>query len=55
MDKDQTKLEPQEAPLKNTDKAFVRVDKDGKPLIPGKDEKKDEAERINENEEEGRP
>ena len=33
MDKDQ-KLDKQEAPLKNTDNAFVQVSKDGSPAIP---------------------
>jgi len=33
MDKDR-KMEPQEAPLKNTDNAFVRVSDDGSPSIP---------------------
>jgi hypothetical protein len=37
MDKNQ-KMEPQEAPLKNTDNAFVQVSKDGSPAIPGNDQ-----------------
>ncbi|MGN6616057.1 MAG: hypothetical protein ACTHJ5_02665 [Ilyomonas sp.] len=39
MDK-QDKLHNQEAPSKNTDKAFVQVGKDGEPVIP-KTEKKE--------------
>ena len=35
----QDKLHNQEAPSKNTDKAFVQVGKDGEPVIP-KTEKK---------------
>ena len=34
MDKKQTQFEEQEAPLKNTDNAFVQVNKDGSPVIP---------------------
>lgn len=33
MDKDQ-KFDKQDAPLKNTDDAFVQVSKDGSPSIP---------------------
>lgn len=33
MDKDQ-KFDKQEAPLKNTDNAFVQVSEDGSPAIP---------------------
>jgi hypothetical protein len=32
--KDNQQLEPQDAPLKNTDKAFVRVSEDGSPEMP---------------------
>lgn len=39
MDKDQ-KMKPQEAPLKNTDNAFVQVSKDGSPAIPETDQHK---------------
>lgn len=35
-------LEEQEAPLKNTDDAFVQVGHDGEPVIPEAEEKKDE-------------
>lgn len=42
MDKKHIQLEEQEAPLKNTDKAFVKVNKDGSPSIPGTDEKRHE-------------
>jgi hypothetical protein len=31
MDNTETKLQEQEAPLKNTDNAFVKVNKDGSP------------------------
>jgi hypothetical protein len=31
MNKDQQRFEEQDAPLKNTDKAFVKVRKDGSP------------------------
>ncbi|SHF96006.1 hypothetical protein [Flavisolibacter ginsengisoli] len=31
MNKDQQRFEEQDAPLKNTDKAFVKVNKDGSP------------------------
>jgi len=46
MDKEQTRLEEQLAPLKNTDNAFVKVNEDGSPLMPevsqeGKQEEKD--------------
>jgi hypothetical protein len=34
MDKKQTKFDEQQAPLKNTDKAFVQVSKNGSPCIP---------------------
>lgn len=41
------KLEEQEAPLKNTDNAFVKVNRDGSPEMPevNKDEEGDEEER----------
>ena len=35
MDKKKTSLIEQEAPEKNTDKAYVRVSKDGSPELPG--------------------
>jgi hypothetical protein len=34
MDKKHTELEEQEAPLKNTDNAYVQVGEDGNPVIP---------------------
>jgi len=37
MDKNQTP-EPQQAPLKNTDNAFVRVGTDGSPEMPENDQ-----------------
>lgn len=40
MDK-QDKLHEQEAPSKNTDKAFVQVGKDGEPVVPKVDNKED--------------
>ena len=33
MDKKETHLQEQEAPLKNTDNAFVKVNKDGSPSL----------------------
>ena len=37
MDKKDTDLQEQEAPLKNTDNAFVQVSEDGSPSIPKED------------------
>jgi hypothetical protein len=34
MDKNKDKFKEQDAPLKNTDRAFVKVNKDGSPGIP---------------------
>ena len=34
---DQKKFPEQQAPDKNTDRAFVKVNRDGSPLIPGKE------------------
>ncbi len=34
MDKKNHELQEQEAPLKNTDNAFVKVGDDGKPVMP---------------------
>lgn len=34
MDKKTEELQPQEAPLKNTDNAFVQVSEDGSPAMP---------------------
>jgi len=36
MNKDLQHFEEQHAPLKNTDKAFVKVNKDGSPNLDGK-------------------
>jgi hypothetical protein len=38
-------LEEQDAPLKNTDKAFVQVNRDGTPLMPGNKEADKEADK----------
>jgi hypothetical protein len=38
MDKNENTLEQQDAPLKNTDNAFVRVKKDGSPELPEADQ-----------------
>ncbi len=44
MENDKKILEEQEAPLKNSDHAFVQVGKDGHPVFPQTSEdKKDEA------------
>ena len=42
MENNNDKLQEQQAPLKNHDNAFVQVGKDGEPVIPQKDEKKDD-------------
>jgi hypothetical protein len=34
MDKNKDRLKEQDAPLKNTDRVFVKVNKDGSPGIP---------------------
>ena len=39
---DPKKFPEQNAPDKNTDKAFVKVARDGSPLIPGKEPKTEE-------------
>ena len=52
MDKEQIKLEEQEAPLKNTDRAFVKVSEDGSPVIPRDSEKENKDKDIHHN---GRP
>jgi hypothetical protein len=49
MDKNKDRFQEQDAPLKNTDHAFVRVNKDGTPSISktvekGKDKKKEPEE-----------
>lgn len=44
MDDKKSQLNEQEAPLKNTDHAYVQVGRDGSPVIPNVDEeKKDDA------------
>jgi hypothetical protein len=47
MENNNDKLQEQEAPLKNHDDAFVQVGKDGEPVIPQTDEKKDKGEQPN--------
>lgn len=42
MDKNIDKLKEQDAPLKNTDGAFVKVNKDGSPGMPQSAENKNE-------------
>jgi hypothetical protein len=39
---DHKKFPEQTAPDKNTDKAFVKVNRDGSPLMPGKEDKTEE-------------
>jgi hypothetical protein len=49
MDKEQEQLQEQDAPLKNTDHAYVKVSEDGSPEMPDKGEEKDkntEASRV---------
>ena len=41
----ENKFPEQEAPEKNTDKAFVQVGKDGEPVIPSTDETKTDIEK----------
>ena len=53
MDKDQERYQEQDAPIKNTDHAYVRVSEDGSPVMPDETEdkdKKDAAQRIKEDE-----
>ena len=40
--KDKNKFEQQEAPIKNTDNAFVKVGKDGAPVVPNVQKEKDD-------------
>jgi hypothetical protein len=47
MDKKQTKFDEQQAPLKNTDKAFVQVSKNGSPSIPAVSKEEDKPVRKN--------
>ena len=42
MQKDQPRFREQDAPLKNTDKAFVRVSNEGFPEIPQEQKNKEE-------------
>lgn len=43
MHNEEKRLDEQDHPLKNTDRAFVKVGKDGEPVIPANaDEKKQE-------------
>ena len=44
MNKKEENLQEQEAPVKNTDKAFVRVNTDGSPVIPKTEKEKGEEE-----------
>lgn len=41
MDKDQEQFQEQDAPLKNTDHAYVKVSEDGSPMMPDKGQEKD--------------
>ena len=49
MERDENKLQEQEAPLKNTDNAFVQVNKDGTPLMPTSSNETEEGKRKDEN------
>ena len=40
--KDNNKFEQQEAPTKNTDNAFVKVGKDGAPVVPNVQKENDD-------------
>jgi hypothetical protein len=42
MEKNKENLQEQEAPLKNTDNAYVKVGKDGAPEFPDKEKEKEE-------------
>jgi hypothetical protein len=42
MENNENKLQEQQAPLKNSDNAFVQVGHNGEPVIPQTDEKKAE-------------
>lgn len=44
MEKKPTRFEEQQAPIKNTDNAFVKVSKDGSPVIP--DVSKDKSKKV---------
>lgn len=45
MDENEKKFPEQNAPLKNTDDAFVQVSKDGSPVMPNGDRKADEEQK----------
>jgi hypothetical protein len=47
MEKKKPGLREQDAPEKNTDRAYVKVSKDGSPEIPGKDKKDQKPEKVN--------
>lgn len=47
-DKKERLLEEQEAPLKNTDHAFVQVSKDGSPHLPDRAKEQDPKEKQTE-------
>lgn len=47
MDNRDTRFPEQEAPLKNTDKAFVKVNKDGSPALSPVSDKKTKKETSN--------
>jgi hypothetical protein len=44
MEKEKENLQEQEAPLKNTDNAYVKVGKDGAPEFPDKEKEKGKEE-----------
>ncbi len=41
MNKEETRLQEQEAPAKNTDNAFVQVGANGEPQLPGEHQRAD--------------
>jgi hypothetical protein len=49
QDQKSTELQEQDAPLKNTDNAYVKVGEDGKPHMPEEDSSLKEAEGENKN------
>lgn len=46
MENKEEKLQEQEAPLKNSDDAFVQVGHNGEPVIPKTDKKSNEQSRV---------
>ncbi|GAA4747873.1 hypothetical protein [Flavisolibacter ginsenosidimutans] len=48
MDNDKGKFEQQDHPLKNTDKAFVQVGKNGEPVMPEHTEESNKTEKPGE-------